>query len=162
VPELRRANDKRVVVDVAGVIGPQTYYLVPLGHGAISIIRSFLVKPALWRSSYTLGNVNHWQYEIPSWETFDEIRAIVDEAISDLQVECLMPCLELNSSLQDINTSVGGLEASLETQFGLVVAKLEEIRTAMVSQDLSDELDDVEEILDGIGTILGATAILVP
>lgn len=160
MPELRRSNDKRVVIDVDTVIGEQTYYLVPLSHGAISIIRSFLIKPAQWRSSYTLGQVNHWQYEIPSYSTMDEIRAIVDEAISDLQLECLMPCLELNESLQDINTTVGTLDTNLQTSFTAVVTKLDEIKTLLTNQDLTEQLDDVEEILDGIGVIMGAAAIL--
>lgn len=158
--DLRRNNPKRTIIEIAPLLEEQVYYLVPLGSGAINIIRSFLVGYGDWRTSYTRGQINHYQYELPSYGEMDIIRELVDEAIYCLQGDGLMPCLELNESLQDINTTVGSLSTTLSGDLQAITAKLDDLITLLTTQNLTDELDEIEPILDSINTILGAAAIL--
>lgn len=114
--ETRQFNDKRQLVDYDKFVAfGDEAVVVCVPKAALQVARVLVRERGYWRSTYTKGAVNNYEYEIPSIAEMDVVEEVLAEFLSETEVFTMPICDDIVSELSALNATLGSLDLSCIT-----------------------------------------------
>lgn len=151
---------KQIAFDKAELVALATdeqtdYNIVCLSPLSVAYLMQLAVFYAEWENRWIGFTISERNQLVA-----DTVRSLSSPMACSEDIAAIITELQvMNSHLADLVTKMGDLETTVSGDFATIDATLATIKTAVDSAFPDSIFDELEPILDGVGTILGAPVI---